>query len=827
VGRDQETASLEAALDQALAGTGQVVGIVGDAGVGKSRLCFEFVERSRARGMAVYEARCVSHGKMIPFLPILEMLRGYFGVAEQDRNEEARRKIAGTLLLLDEELTEALPLLFDFLGVPDPERPVQRMDPEARQRQLFAFVKRLIHARSRREPAVLLIEDLHWIDGGSEGFLAEAVEAVAGTRTLLLTNFRPEYRAGWMQRSHYRQLPLLPLRPEEVSEMLSHLLGRDSSLTGLTDHICGRTGGNPFFIEEVVQSLVETESIVGATGAYRLAKPVAKLVIPATVQAVLAARIDRLADREKAVLQTAAVIGKEVPQRVLAPVTELPETELAGALAALVRGEFLYEKALYPDAEYTFKHPLTQEVAYHSQLAARRARIHRAVAQTIADLSAHRLDESAALLAYHWEGAGEALEAARWHRRAGERHDRESVAQGLEHWLRVRTLLVQVPESAETAELVTRACSALLRGAGIAVAGVEEPASVFSHGRGLAERFGNTHALARLLHNYAVFKALAAGELGEAIELATEARNLEGDYSSSPVADLVWMLCASGRVREGLEVAERAVSATPKGEWVEGFLAHSWALYFRAFPLMYAGRAREAERDLEEAIEEAGRGGEPIVVGQAHGLRVHVATVTGEVEAALGHARRALEILEKSGGRFWHILGWWSLGEAHLLRGEWTDAATALERAVAITREIGIADPWEAWRFARLAEAYLGAGDLPRARKTAKFALDSARRRGTGLSEIAALLSLARVLLKSEGEPAHEAIHSALAQAQALVEETGATCYAPFIHVERAELARLTGDEAAHERELREAHRLFLEIGAPIRAAEVEKELDR
>src|SRR4029453_18079845 len=204
--------------------------------------------------------------------------------------------------------------LYEFLGVPDPGHPPPPMPPEAKQRRLFAFLKGLIHAQSRREPTVSLFEDLHWWDGGSEAFLENQVEAIAGTRALMVVNFRTEYRAAWMQKSYYQQLPLLPLGPEAITELLRDLLGTDPSLAGLGDRIRKRTGGNPFFIEEVVQALAEAGSLAGARGAYRLARPSAELTLPATVQAVLAARIDRLEERDKHVLQTAAVIGKRDPR---------------------------------------------------------------------------------------------------------------------------------------------------------------------------------------------------------------------------------------------------------------------------------------------------------------------------------------------------------------------------------------------------------------------------------------------------------------------------------------------------------------------------------
>src|SRR3990172_3299551 len=287
------------------------------------------------RSIVVREAHGLAHGKAIPFLPVLELLRGLFGITDQDSDQRAREKIAGTLLLLERAFEEGLPLLFDFLGVPDPERPAPPMEPEGRQRQLFGIIKRIIQARSEREPAVMLLEDLHWIDGGSEAFLETLVEALPSTRTLLLVNFRPEYHAAWMQKSYYQQIPLMPLGPESAGALLQDLLGPDPSLEGLGERIRERTAGNPFFMEEAVQALAESGSLEGAKGAYRLVKSAEELAIPATVQALLGARIDRLRERDKRGLQTAAGIGKGFTEPVLRRVAGLPESQLAASLDAL------------------------------------------------------------------------------------------------------------------------------------------------------------------------------------------------------------------------------------------------------------------------------------------------------------------------------------------------------------------------------------------------------------------------------------------------------------------------------------------------------------
>src|SRR5262249_39784700 len=230
VGRQNEMAALEAALQQAIAGNAQVVGVVAEAGTGKSRLCYEFAEHCRARDIPVYEAHGVAPGKAIPLLPVLEFQRSYFGITDQDAARAARDKIAGRMVLLDETLADGLPLMFEFLGVPDPERPAPPLGPEARQRKLFDVIRRLGRARSAREPVVFLFEDLHWFDRASEEFVENLVEISPGNRTLVLLNFRPEYHAAWMQRSYYHQLPLLPLSPEEIGALLSDLLRADPSL---------------------------------------------------------------------------------------------------------------------------------------------------------------------------------------------------------------------------------------------------------------------------------------------------------------------------------------------------------------------------------------------------------------------------------------------------------------------------------------------------------------------------------------------------------------------------------------------------------------------
>src|SRR5262245_44959301 len=611
VGRTDEMAAVVTAMARAFDGQGRVIGVGGEPGVGKSRLCHEVTEGARAQGVRVHSAHCVAHGKMIPFLPVLELMRDFFGVSEQDDDEAARRKIAGTLLLLDQALTDALPLVFDFLGVADPADPPLRMDPEARQRRLFALMKRGAQARSRREPALLLWEDLHWIDAGSAPFVETLVDAVAGTRTLLLLTFRPEYHAGWMQNSHYLQLPLLPLGPEASGELVRELVGSDPSVAGLAERIRERTAGNPFFAEEIVQALAEAGSLDGVRGAYRLRAPVETLVLPASVQVVLGARIDRLPEREKHMLQTAAVIGKEFGEPVLRRVEGLPEAELAAALDALARAELVYETALYPEAEYAFKHPLTQEVAYGSQLGERRKRVHAAVAQAIEATSGEKLDEQAALLAHHWERAGEALAAATWHARAADwagARDRDAMNR---HWARVGALLADVPESAETRALGVVARTRMLHNAIFLGAAGVDTAVLFAEGMALAARLEGPAPRVILLSEYGVAQ-VAGGQTHDGLAHLSEAVAL-ADRSGDPFlrfmarTPYIAYLAVAGRLRETVRIATEAEALCggdpDLGAEITGFSPYCVAMMYRGLATAWLGRPVDGAEVIERAIE--------------------------------------------------------------------------------------------------------------------------------------------------------------------------------------------------------------------------------
>jgi adenylate cyclase len=834
VGRAAEMARLEAALERAVAAEGRVVGVVGEAGVGKSRLCQEFVELCRARRISVYEAHCPAHGRTVPLLPLLELLRNRFAITDQDRDEEARKKITGTLILLDEAFQEMLPLVFDFLGVADPNRPAPQVDPEARQRQLFGFVRRLVRVQPSREPVVLLVDDLHWIDPGSDAFLAQIVEALSETRTLLLLNFRPEYRADWMGRSSYRELSLEQLGQEAAAELLHHLLGEDPSVAGLHDRIRERAGGNPFFIEEAVQSLVESGSLAGERGCYELKKTIEELEIPATVQSILAARIDRLPEREKHLLQTAAVIGKKFTGSIFERIVELPNAEIPAAISALQRAEFIFEEAIYPEAEYAFKHPLTQEVAYHSQLAERRLHTHAAVAAAIEEMNAGKLDEHAALLAHHWELAGERLRAAHWSQAAARWTGTSDPAAALRHWRKMRELLRSAPETEETLELGFTACLGLLALSWRVGLSEDEARAIFLEGKALGERRGDLQLLALLYAAYGK-NCGVAGRLDEYLRQSLAAKGLAERIDEVACRMVLWVALVdshrwAGRLREALSYAEEALAWSADdldvGADLLGFSPHILLLRDRGSILVNLGRLREGMADLEKALQLAQQRGELELLVFVHASFPFAAQDTGNAEAALAHGRTAVEIAERVGNPTSLLDGYDSLGLALLLNEDWDEAVAVYEHVLEVLRERRIYLSVKPLFLARLAEAHLGRGDAQAALASIEEAVRVSRQLPRQPLLQLVPLTLARVLLRTEGARGRARIEAALSESLAVVEQTGWLSWKPLVLLEFAELARLVGDPETRARNLREALQASAEIGATQRAERVAAQLD-
>src|SRR5271166_471734 len=417
VGRNREMDAMKAAADQAKAGHGQIVAAMAEAGVGKSRLLFEFKAVSQS-GWTVLEALSVSHGKASAYLPVIDLLQSYFKIVGADDQRARRAKVTGNVLTLDRSFEDTLPYLFALLGIVEGEDPLAQMDAQIKKRRTLEAIKRVLVRESLNQPVMVIFEDLHWIDEETQALLNVLADSIGTAKILLLVNYRPEYTHSWGSKTHYTQLRLDPLGREGAEELLTALVGDGVEVRPLKRLIIERTQGNPFFMEETVLVLFDEGAIV-RNGAVKITRSLNLLKIPPTVQAILAARIDRLPTDEKDLLQTLAVMGKEFQLGLIRAVTAKSDEELNRILGNLQLGEFIYEQPTFPEIEYTFKHALTQEVAYNSVLTDRRRTIHERIGLAIEEFFANSLDDHFGELAYHYGHSGNRIKAVDYLTRAG------------------------------------------------------------------------------------------------------------------------------------------------------------------------------------------------------------------------------------------------------------------------------------------------------------------------------------------------------------------------------------------------------------------------
>jgi predicted ATPase/class 3 adenylate cyclase len=458
VGRQRELELLQQAWEQAKRGQGQIVAAVGEPGVGKSRLFYEFKLHCQHDGL-VLETFSVSHGKAYPYLPLIELLNTYFQLPPQGDDRWRSEQVTGKVLTLDRHLEDTLPYVAALVGVEEAAAALAQVDPQLRRRRTFEAITRLLLRESLNQPVLLLVEDLHWLDSETHAWLQLFSERVASARLLLLVNYRPEFQHTWGSKSYYRQVRLDPLGPGEAHALLTALLGDSAAVQPLKHFILAKTAGNPFFMEEMVQMLVDQgvlrhDPAVGI----QLVSPVTSgaltaLQLPPTVQGVLAARIDRLPAEAKALLQTLAVLGKEFAWSLLTQMTDQPDDELQRLLARLQAEEFIYEQPAFPESAYIFKHALTQEVAYNAVLLERRRVLHERAAQTIEGLFAERLPEHYHALAHHYRRSGNTAKAVDYLHRVGQQAvERSAYTEAISHLTTALDLLAPLPETHERSQ---------------------------------------------------------------------------------------------------------------------------------------------------------------------------------------------------------------------------------------------------------------------------------------------------------------------------------------------------------------------------------------
>ncbi len=741
VGRTEEMAELARAVERARAGHGQVMAVMGEPGVGKSRLHWEFTHSHRTQGCLILEASSVSYGKATLYLPIIDLLRAYFQIEGRDDARKIREKVTGKLLSLDRALEPSLPAFFWLLDAPSDDAEWSRLEPAHRRQRTLEAVKRVLLRESQVQPLAVLFEDLHWIDAETQALLDSLVESLPTARLLLLVNYRPEYRHGWGGKTYYRQLRIDPLPPESAEELLAALLGHGPELESLKRLLVERTEGNPFFLEESVRTLVETKVLVGERGAYRLARAPETVRIPATAQAILAARIDHLPAEDKRLLQAASVIGKDVPFVLLEAIADEDEAGLRRGISRLQAAEFLYEVRLFPDLEYTFKHALTHEVAYGSLLQERRRALHARMVEAIEARYRDRLAEQADRLAHHAFHGERWEKATHYARQVGDRAaalcaDAEAVAA----YTRALEALGRLPATADTARLgidVRLALRAPLWRQGQ----LERLREIFREAEAVATRFEQTESL-DAIYSFLVQYHWAKAEYDQAIDygqhcLETSDRRHDLGLCVTGLYYLAASYQAQGAYRRALECFREIIDRLEGPKAGERFglsgLPYSGACALAAECLSELGdpgQALELIRRGEHVARAADHLYSKIVLAIARGrvlLRQNPGEVVAQLEGTVAACRE-----KKFAGQTMRALT--VLGQAYGLVGRPAEGIPLLREAIELQEQAGAFVDRALWTRV-LAGLHLRAGNLEEAQATAEAALRFARRHGERANE--------------------------------------------------------------------------------------------
>jgi class 3 adenylate cyclase/predicted ATPase len=821
VGRYSETDQLKRALEQAKAGHGQIVGVMGEPGVGKSRLFYEFKLTSHS-GCLVLDAFSVSYGKASPYLPLLDLLKTYFQIASHDDERARREKVLGKVLGLDRTLEATLPYLFTLLGIEDPTAALQQMDPQIRRRRTFEALKKLFLRESLNQPLILVFEDLHWIDSETQGFLDTLSESVASAQILLLVNYRPEYRPEWGQKTYYTQLRLTPLGREEAEELLSALLGNTPSLTALKQRILEKTDGTPFFMEEVVQTLAEEGVLAGERGTYRLEKAPTELHISPTVQGVLAARIDRLAPEEKGLLQQLAVLGREFPLSLARQVVSHPEEDLYRLLASLQRKEFLYEQPAFPEVEYIFKHALTQEVAYGTVLQDRRRALHERTAQAMEALYLSTLEDHYSELAHHYSRTENAQKAVRYLQLAGQQAAQRSAnTEAVALLTEAVTLVHQLPATPAHAQqeltLQTTLGPLLLATKGY---GAPETEGAWTRAYELCQQLGETAQLFLVLWGLQQFYTARADyrrarEYGE--QMLALAQRLQDPslllWAYKELAEVSYCLgeCLTAKTYSENSVALYDPSQRRAQTFVYGEDPAMAPLPFYSLSLFWLGYPDRALQTIREALTLARELAHANSMAFASFSTAFVHCCRREPEEARAHAEAVITLATEQGLPSWLALGTMARGWALGAQGDGEAEIAQIRQGLAAWRAAGSEEARTYW-LALLAEAYGKGGQVEEGLAAVAEALDFVDRTGERCYEAE--------LYRLKGELSLKSRQDKTSRDKSEVEKEAEACFQKAIEIARQQSAKSLELRAVmslsrlwqHQRKSAAARQLLAEI---------------
>jgi class 3 adenylate cyclase/tetratricopeptide (TPR) repeat protein len=751
VGREPEMEELQHIHQRALDGQGRVTAVVGELGIGKSRLLLEFVHSPPVSGCLVFETSTASYGRTMPYLPVLNLLRQYFLINDGDSLEAVREKIEVTLTNLGGLDHAITPLLALFGAVPE-DSPFPTYDPLRRRELTQEALRSLVLRLCTVAPVLLIVEDLQWIDPETQEFLDRLVESMPLARLHLLANYRGEYHHDWGGKPHYYEVRLDPLSPAAMETLLAVMLGDAPEVEPVKRLLIERTDGNPFFLEESVRALIDSGSLIGEPGRYRTAG-VLDPHVPATVQGVVASRIDNLPPAEKYLLQCASVIGRDVSLDLLEALGDLPAADLSAALRHLQGSEFLLERATARQSQLSFKHSLTQEVAYRSLLHEQARRLHAATLAAIERLYADRLPMHLEALVHHALRGEVWPKAVDYLRQAGAAaFARGSVAESLARYEQALSVSAKLDA---TRDNIGRAIDVRLdlHVPLIVLGQVARLIDLHEESERLARELGDSPRLGRLWYRMSQY-AWMQGRFKDGIERAEQAIEIATNVEDAEVRMLATYAlglneCLLGAHRKAIELFERVLDG-PEAHLARRTLAVTVPAYIGAavwlgYCLTVVGEIDRALISTDRATQAAEESDHPQAQAIAYTMRAIPMLYRGQTDTGVALCERALALCESKALLIWLPAAAGTLGWALALIGRGAEGAVHLERAVSAMEALGVRANLS-HMYVWWADALLGAGRADEAGRAIEQALELALRYGERGQEADALHTQACIL---------------------------------------------------------------------------------
>jgi tetratricopeptide (TPR) repeat protein len=769
VGRTHEIETLKAAFEKVQSGEGQVVGIVGEAGVGKSRLLLEFRNTLPKGEHWYYEGRCLHYGGSMPYLPILDITRSLIGVKEGEQEHVIRQKLKEIILGIDQNLAHVIPPFQELLSLKVDDEDFAKLEPKQKREKAFEAIRDLLIRGSQDRTVVLVVEDLHWIDKTTEEFLGYMIGWLPRTRILLLLLYRPEYTHQWGSKSYYSMIGVGQLSASTSAELVGAILEGGDVVPELRELILNRAAGNPLFMEELTHTLLQNGSIQKKDDQFVLTRDVPSDQVPDTIQGIIAARMDRLEESLKRIMQVAAVIGREFAFRILETITEMKE-ELKSGLVNLQGLEFIYEKSLFPDLEYIFRHALVQEVAYNSLLINRRKEIHEKIGGAIETLYPARLEEFYEMLAYHYSRSEDQTKAYEYLKLSARKAaEREALWESFGFYSRAADTMSKLPVSHETKrELVQLILSmtAPMRGLGYP----EDSFKYFELAEGIAKDVNDSRTSAKVMSLTGLYHVTKGDARLGSVYIENAFREAEKSEDVTLIAPIGFDLCLShfskrdmvsladtpGRILPFIETAhmEREFFGRPPNPY-------AMIKAMKGFALANLGDFPAAERCLGEALSLATEINHIFTIGHAEACYGMCHMIKGDGQACVDHCQKAVCLLEQINAMLWLGPLYSCVGHGYHLVGRLDDAIGNIEKGLGIHTKIGIL-PARAIHYLFLSMIYLDMGDMAEASKNAEEARRLATKREEKDLEGRSHIVLGRIAAKKATSQFPDAEHSIL-----------------------------------------------------------------